>query len=190
MNRLAALAVLLVLGLPLLPGTFPCAWAQETQQVRLTAADVEGFLASRSELAALSADFARLYGDRSEDAGADPVTALPAYQDIPAARTRTTGALHRFGFPDLAHWMQVSESVLTAAAYLDPANPPPDVEGDKRKAQAEIAADANLTPEQRNAALQQVDAQFAPLFDTVPLPGNVAVVRPFSSRVRALTGAD
>lgn len=177
-------AVVLLIAAWLDPGTAKAA------QIRLTADLVRNFLDSRPELEKLGHEFAATYGDRGADDAQDTTQTLPAYMDVPAARSRVEAVLRRFSFNDLQQWGDVSDSVLTAAGYLDPAKPPPDVQGDKDKARGEIEADTSLSADAKGDALRQLDTQYAPLFDSVPLPENIPVVRGFVDRIRLLTGED
>ena len=182
MRVLALLFMLLVLV-----GTRP-GLAATDEQVTLSPAVVEKFLASHAELEALAVDLAKKYGDRSESEGDDPVLALPAYQDIAEAKQRTIALLVKFGFIDIDDWQRVTNSVFIAYQFLDPANVPPDFEAEKAKARKDIDADKSLTPAKKAEALQQLDEQFAAVANYVPLPGNVEVVRPFADRIKALPG--
>ena len=120
MRVLALLFMLLVLV-----GTRP-GLAATDEQVTLSPAVVEKFLASHAELEALAVDLAKKYGDRSESEGDDPVLALLAYQDIAEAKQRTIALLVKFGFIDIDDWQRVTNSVFIAYQFLDPANVPPD----------------------------------------------------------------
>jgi len=179
--RVLALLFLVLTLAGLQPGV-----AATDEQVTLSPAVVEKFLASHGELETLAADLAKQYGDRSEAEGDDPVLALPAYQDIPEAKQRIITLLVKFGFIDLDDWQRVTNSVFVAYQFLDPANVAPDFEAEKAKARKEIDADKSLTPAKRAEALQQLDDQYAAVADYVPLPGNVEVVRPFADRIKPL----
>lgn len=181
-RAIAALLAALLLG-----AAAPAALAQSSDQVRLTAPLLEGFLAAYPELAALERDLEARYGDRAEEAGRDPVEALPAYQSIEDARTRTGAVLARHGLGGLDQFLSVYTSALVAYPYADPNGPaPPDVAHEKAEAAAAIQRDATLTPDAKAAALGQLDDQYATLFDSVPLPGNVEAVRPYAERIKAI----
>jgi hypothetical protein len=129
-GRFACLSVFLVLASPSL--------AADNEQVKLSPQTVERFLQAHDELEALARSFATRYGDRSDAEGDDPVAALPAFQDVPEARGKTSQILVKYGFADLDDWERVTNSVLLAYQYTDPAATPPDPEVEKAKARAEI----------------------------------------------------
>jgi hypothetical protein len=160
--------------------------AAQEQQVALTSTIVENFVGAHQELEALASELEKRYGDRSEEEGDDPVTALPAYQGIADARERTTRILDAHGFKDLDEWQRVTTSVLVAYDYVDPGSAPTDPAAEREKARADVEADTSLTPEQKESALKDLDAQYAALPETAPLPGNVDVVRPFADRIRPI----
>lgn len=162
----------------------------EPDQIALTPAAIENYIAVRPELDALAADFVRRYGDRSESAGATPVLALAAYQDIPEAHRDTLETLARHGFPDLDAWQRTSDAITLALPYVDDANPPPDVEADRAKARADVEQDGSLDAGHKEEALKALDQQFAPLLEIAPLPANVEIVRRFKDRLGPLTGAN
>lgn len=160
--------------------------AADSDQTALSQKTVETFLAAHDELEALARAFATQYGDRSDAEGDDPVAALPAFQDVPAAREKTKQVLASHGFVDLDEWDRVTHSVLLAYQYVDPADAPPDADAEKAKARAEIDQDATLTPEKKAEALAQLESEYATLLDYAPLPGNVEAVRPFAARIKPI----
>jgi hypothetical protein len=160
--------------------------AADSDQVALSEKSVETFLAAHGELEALARAFAVQYGDRSDAEGDDPVAALPAFQDVPQAREKTMQVLSSHGFVDLDEWERVTNSVLLAYQYVDPADAPPDAEAEKAKARAEIEKDPSLSPEKKTAALAQLESEYATLLDYAPLPGNVEAVRPFAARIKPI----
>lgn len=165
-------------------------------QVKLTAAMVEKFIAARAELTVLATDLAKKYGDRSDTPGDDPVASLPAFQDIADAKTRTDAILSKYDFKDLDALDIVTNSVMLAYQADVPDNNGAadsgqnDPEADKAKARAEIEADQSLTPEKKKEALQQLDEQFASLQALTPLPGNAEVVKPFLDKLKPIAEAN
>lgn len=165
-------------------------------QIKLTPAVVEKFIAARAELTALAADLAKKYGDRSDTPGDDPVASLPAFQDIAEAKTRIDAVLGKYEFKDLDALDVVTNSVMLAYQADVPDNngaadnAQSDPETDKAKARAEIEADQSLTPEKKKEALQQLDEQFASLQALTPLPGNAEVVKPFLDRLKPIAEAN
>ena len=165
------------------------AWADD-DQVTLTPALVDAFISAHADLNALSLNFIKKYGDRSEEAGDDPSLALPAYQDIDEARLSTTTILVKYGFLDLGDYERVLNSVLLAYQYLDPATTPPDVATEKAKVRAEIDNDKSLTAEAKTQALADLDAQYAELAAFVPLAGNVDTIRSYAEKLRPIAEAN
>ncbi|WP_448952542.1 hypothetical protein [Labrys neptuniae] len=165
-------------------------------QVKLTPAMVENFIAAHGELITLAAELTKKYGDRSDTPGDDPVASLPAFQDIAEAKTRTGAILAKYDFKDLDALDIVSNSVMLAyQADVPDTNGTGDggggdPEADKAKARAEIEADQTLTPEKKKEALQQLDEQFASLQSLTPLPGNPEVVKPFLDKLKPIAEAN
>lgn len=165
-------------------------------QVKLTPAMVEKFIAARGELTVLAKDLATKYGDRSDTPGDDPVASLPAFQDIAEAKTRTNAVLAKYDFKDLDTLDVVTNSVMLAYQADVPDtngagdNAQSDPEADKAKARAEIEADQSLTPDKKKEALQQLDEQFASLQSLTPLPGNPEVVKPYLDKLKPIAEAN
>lgn len=158
----------------------------DEEQVTLASSTVESYLISHAALEGLATRLATKFGDRTETEGDDPVHSLPAYQDIPEARVETAEILTRFGFIDLADHRRVENSVLLAYQYLDPATRPPEVATEKARAVAEVEQDVALSPDQKKAALDQIETQYNELATYVPIPGNIETVRPFADRIAAI----
>lgn len=183
MRFLLSLCVALLLALP-------AARADDKEQVALTPQVVENYLNAHAALETLARDLAKQYGDRSDTEGDDPVASLPAYQEIPDAKSRTSAILSQYGFTDLDSLQLVASSVLLAYDYVDPANAPPDAAAEKEKAKADIEADTSLTPEKKQEQLQLLDQQYASVIQYKPLPGNVEAVRPYADRIKPIAEAN
>lgn len=173
------------------------ALAAEEDQVKLTAPMVDTFIAAHADLSALARELTQKYGDRSDTPGDDPVASLPAYEDIPDARSRIAALLGKYGYKDFDELEIVTNSVMLAYqadipdstgddAQTASDRPSSDLDAEKAKAKAEIEADASLTPEKKKEALQQIDDQYASLQDLTPLPGNADVVRPYLDRLKPI----
>jgi hypothetical protein len=177
------------------------AWADDGDQVPLTAPIVEHFIAAHAELTALANELAKKYGDRSDTEGDDPVASLPAYQDIADAKTRTAAILAKNSFKSLDEVQIVTNSVMLAyqadmPATNDAGSPgpldksPADLDAEKARAKADIDADATLTPDRKKEALQQLDEQYASLQALMPLPGNAEAVKPYLDKLKSLADAN
>jgi hypothetical protein len=171
-------------------------WAQD-DQIKLTGSMVENFINAHGELATLAASLSKKYGDRSDTADDDPVASLPAYQDIPQAKSQTAEILERYRFKSLDELDIINNSVMLAyqADVPDAGGNQPssasagsqdDIDADKAKAKAEVEADASLTPDKKQEALQQIEDQYASLQALVPLPGNPETVRPYLDRLKPI----
>lgn len=163
----------------------PAAAAESGDQIKLTPALVERYLAGYPDFVALAKDLSAKFGDRSEVEGDDPVMSLPAYESEKEASERIGAVLRKHAVADLDEWQVLMNSVLVAYQALDPGQPA-DPEAEKAQARKDIEADKSLSAEERKQALQELDEQFNALTGYVPLAGNVDVVRPFADRIKAL----
>jgi hypothetical protein len=175
----------------------------EPKQVPLNPKLVEGFLAAWPEFEALrerlTAQSAGAKADEnpknqpeSDEAevgeAEDPVGALSAYLDDPAAKPQIEEILKKHQFATYAEWADVAQSVLLAFGASDPEGGETDLAAEKRKVQSEIEGDAALSDDEKQAALKDLDEQFAALESFQPLPGNVEVVKPYLEKIKALFG--
>jgi hypothetical protein len=194
LRLLSLVSVLIVAGASLAAP----AYAQD-DQVTLTAPMVENFIAAHAELSALAVELTKKYGDRSETAGDDPVASLPAFQDVPEAKTRSAALLGRYHYQSFDELDIVTNSVMLAyqadvpdtgvgQASQDGSAASPDSE--EAKAKAEIEADTSLTPEKKKEALQQIEEQYASLQDATPLPGNAEIVKPYIDKLKPIAEAN
>jgi hypothetical protein len=187
----------LATGLMISAATLSTQACAQDDQIKLTGAMVENFIAAHGELAALAATLTKKYGDRSDSPGDDPVASLPAFQDVAEARTQTSAILAKYGFKDLDDLEIVTNSVMLAyqadvpdsgdgqqAATSD--GSPEDLDAEKAKAKAEVEADVSLTPDKKKEALQQIEDQYASLEALIPLPGNAEVVKPYLDRLKPI----
>jgi hypothetical protein len=158
----------------------------EPQQVPLSAAQVENFLASWKDVEALREKFDAKYGAEAADEEGDPLFSLGNYLDKPDARGEIDQTLSRYSFGSFDEWANVAQSVMLAFGGADPESGPVDVEAEKRRITEEINADQALTPDEKQQALKDLDDQYAALVQFEPLPGNVEVVTPYVDRIRAL----
>jgi hypothetical protein len=177
------------------------ALAADEDQVKLTPAMVETFIAAHAEFATLASDLTRKYGDRSDTPGDDPVASLPAFQDVPDAKSRIAALLAKYGYKDFDELEIVTNSVMLAYqadipdgneddAQAAPDKSLSDLETERAKAKAEVEADSSLTPEKKKEALQQIDDQYASLQDLTPLPGNADIVRPYLDKLKPIADAN
>lgn len=178
----------------------------EPKQVPLTPKMVEGFLAAWPEFEALREKLtAQNPGAKAQDnnpqgqpesdeaevgEAEDPVGALAAYLDKPEARAEIDAILKKHDFATYSDWADAAQSVLLAFGASDPEGGETDLAAEKRKVQTEIENDANLSDEEKQAALKDLDEQFAALESFQPLPGNVEVVKPYVDKIKALFGED
>lgn len=178
----------------------------EPKQIPLTPKLVEGFLAAwpefedlREKLTAASPNAkaqdnnpqGQPESDEAEVGEAeDPVGALAAYLDKPEARAQIDAILKKHDFANYADWANAAQSVLLAFGASDPEGGETDLSAEKRKVQTEIEGDAALSEEEKQAALKDLDEQFAALESFQPLPGNVDVVKPYVEKIKALFGED
>jgi hypothetical protein len=166
----------------------PAAANLQPVQVLLTADLVERFIASYPPLEALADQLDQRHpaaasgGDDAEEEG--PEYLLADHLADPADAEAINQALAKYGFASYVEWANVAHSVSIAADAAD--SPPPDLDAQKKQALASLDADKSLSPEEKKAQRDEIDNQFAALTEFVPLPGNVAVVKPFLSRIRAL----
>lgn len=164
--------------------------AEDGEQIKLTTAQIDHFLASHDELKALSEDFAKKYGDRAEAGDDDPVLSLAAYLMVPEAATRLTEVLKRYQFSSLSEWQQVMTSIVLALPYANTANPPPNLDTEMARAKGEIEADKTLSDEQRKQALAQLQEQYEEAKESVPLPENIETLKPYAAKLTTLLAND
>ncbi|GLK75705.1 hypothetical protein GCM10008171_09590 [Methylopila jiangsuensis] len=178
----------------------------EPKQIPLTPTLVEAFLAAWPEFETLREKLAAEEPDaKAQDANPkdqpesdeaevgeaeDPVGALAAYLDKPEAKAQIDAVLKKHNFAAYADWANTAQSVLLAFGASDPEGGETDLGAEKRKVQSEIENDAALSDDEKQAALKDLDEQFAALESFQPIPGNVDVVKPYIEKIKALFGED
>jgi hypothetical protein len=177
----------------------------EPKQVQLTPKLVENFLAAWPEFEALREKLtanspAAKEQDNPQNApesdeaeigeAEDPVGALAGYLDKPEAKAEIDAILKKYELATYSDWADLAQSVMLAFGASDPDGGETDLAAEKRKVQSEIETDAALSEEEKQAALKDLDEQFAALESFQPLPGNVEVVRPYLGKIKALFGED
>ncbi|GLK55640.1 hypothetical protein JOD31_000559 [Methylopila capsulata] len=120
----------------------------------------------------------------------DPIGALASYLDKPEAKAEIDAILKKHQFATYSDWADVAQSVLLAFGASDPEGGDTDLAEEKKKVQAEIQNDAALSEDEKQAALKDLDEQFAALESFQPLPGNVEAVKPYVAKIKALFGED
>ncbi|HVV94209.1 MAG TPA: hypothetical protein VHD15_12395 [Hyphomicrobiales bacterium] len=165
----------------------PAAANLQPVQVLLTPDLVERFIQSYPELEALSDQLdqrhpAAASGSDEEEEG--PEYLLADHLSDPEDAAAIDKLLAKHGFSSYVEWANVAHSVSIAADAAD--SPPNDLDTQKKQALAELEADKSMNADEKAAQREEIENQFAALTEFVPLPGNVAVVKPFLSRIRAL----
>ncbi|MFD1701778.1 hypothetical protein ACFSCV_02060 [Methylopila henanensis] len=178
----------------------------EAKQIKLTPALVEAFLAAWPEFETLREKLtAETPGAKAQESNPkdapesdeaevgeaeDPVGALAVYLDKPEAKAEIDAVLKKHNFATYSDWADTAQSVLLAFGASDPEGGETDLASEKRKVQTEIENDGALSDEEKQAALKDLDEQFAALESFQPLPGNVDVVKPYVDKIKALFGED
>jgi hypothetical protein len=160
-------------------------------QVLLTADLVERFIASYPALETLADQLDQRHPAAAPAEGEEegPEYLLADHLADPQDAEAINALLAKHGFSSYVEWANVAHSVSIAADAAE--SPPSDLDAQKKQALADLDADKTLSPEEKKAQRDEIENQFAALTEFVPLPGNVAVVKPFLSRIRALdAGSD
>lgn len=157
-------------------------------QIQLSADVVQRYVESLPDTIALAREF-----DTKENAppGSTSLDDMPfllaPYLFDPAAERRINSVLARFGFDNYAAWANAGYSIALAAESVNFGRVE-DLTSQKGAAEREIRGDKALSDEDKQKAIEDLDAQFAALAEFEPLSGNREAVQPFLQRLRSATG--
>lgn len=168
------------------PSGMPAAASLQPVQVPLTADIVERFIASYPEMETLADQLDQRHpaAASSDEEEEGPEYLLADHLDDAQDAAAINKLLAKHGFSTYAEWANIAHSVSIAADAADA--PPNELADQKKQALAEVDADKTLSAQEKDEQRQEIENQFAALTEFVPLPGNVAVVKPFLARIRAL----
>jgi hypothetical protein len=163
----------------------------QARQVPLTPQLVEAFIASFPPLVDLADELDEKHPvpPTTDEEEEGPEYLLVDHLKDPEDLAQIRQVLAKFSFVSYADWANVAHSVSIAADAAEPVDGPSDLKSQKSDALAAIDHDNSLDAAQKAARRRDVESQFAALAAFAPLPGNVAVVKPYLERIRAL-GAD
>jgi hypothetical protein len=157
-------------------------------QIQLSADMVQRYVESLPDTIALAREFDAKEKAPSGSTNLDdmPFLLVPYLFD-PEAERRINVVLGRFGFDNYAAWANAAYSIALAAESVNFGRVE-DLTSQKGAAEREIREDTTLSDEDKQKAIEDLDAQFAALAEFEPLPGNREAVQPFLQRLRSATG--
>lgn len=170
-------AILIAIAIAVVPGVARQAIAQD--QVLLTDAQVTGFIASYPAIAALADE----YDGQSAPAGDDVAASLGAlatYQDAMGRLNETVGA---HGFASYTEWMMVASAIMSAYSFAGEGGA---MDEQMQTAIASIESNPNLSAEQKQMMLQQLQRAASSIAALRPPQENIDLVNAHSDELEAV----
>lgn len=177
MPTLSALFLAVSLALFAAPAAAQAPGAAGLDQIELTNAKVENFIASYPDLEALSEKY-KSEGDRDGPMGS--IGSIARHQ---GAMAELNAILNRHGFSDITAWSRAAFSIMLAHNW-DADNDP---SGGIDKAIAEVNANKDMSDQHKQMIIAQLESQRETVKALKPLPGNIEVVRHHRDAIEAAT---
>jgi hypothetical protein len=160
--------------------------AQMPNQVVLTPQIVAAVIASYPDVKRTTGELEAQYGDPG-GGGDDPDSALGAWLMVSGAHAALNGAVQAHGFADYQTWVGTVTSVVFAYTFAG--------EGGGANAQmaeaiAGIQNNPNLTDEQKQMMLQQMQASMGAIAMMQPPQQNIDAVAPYAAELEAMFESD
>lgn len=159
----------------------------EPVQVQLTPELVKRYLDSFPELAALGRELNRKDPSaETSDMETGLAYLLITHLNNPEAVKQINEVLSKYNFASYSDWANVAESVSIAADAASNDTPEESLEQQRKDAEAEIRNDSSMSDSDKQAAIEELQSEYAALTTFQPLPGNPDVVKPFLDRINEL----
>ena len=154
-------------------------------QVPLTPALVEAFIASYPEVRASADGLSDQYG---VDAGDDdnPSTGWQAWLAVTGAQNALNAACQNYGFQDFQQWLQVFVAIGTAYAFVQGGG----MDAQMSQAAAQIQNSPGLSQAQKDMMIQQMQAAMGVVNAMMPPQGNLDAVTPYMPQLAVLFDDD
>lgn len=159
----------------------------EPVQVQITPELVKRYLDSFPELAALGRELnAKDPSAETSDMETGLAYLLITHLNNPEAVKQINEVLSKYGFASYSDWANVAESVSIAADAASNDTPEESLEQQRKDAEAEIRNDSSMSDSDKQAAIEELQSEYAALTAFQPLPGNPEVVKPFLDKINEL----
>lgn len=150
----------------------------------LTAGDVEKVIGALPDLLAVTERY-RDDAAPAADAQAPGPTAAERETKAKAFEAALADVAARHQFADIATMQQLVETVMLTAGFIKSGKTVAEIDALVAEQRRRIAADATLSPEQRDALERRMTIQVSM---AIPSAANVDTVRPYFDRIAAVAG--
>lgn len=178
--RYAALLMVLT-ATPVLTFGLSATTAQAQSDYELTSDIVENFLASYPALLAKSDELEGQYGG---EGSSSPMEAFSAYMAQQGAVNELTAIVTEHGFSGFADWMQAASAIMMAHAFSKEGS---QMDSRFNDAIEGIRNNPNMSDDQKDAMIAQVEASMGAMGALRPSPANIEAVAPYADEIESLT---
>ena len=161
--------------------------SKRPQQIPLTAAVVERFIASYEPVKAFNTQYDKQWADEDfADPKADGETRMRQALETHGALAEFNALVARYGFKGVEEWWPAAYSIMIAHGFDDPEHDAAETKRELDRRLANLDRDATLTAEQKRAYKAALTNALARYEALKPPPGNIEAVKPYRTRLDAL----
>ncbi len=158
----------------------------EIKHVPLTRDLVANFVASMPAMKAFSQK--NKLDKPPQKMGGDPFTAFVKYLESKGLKSRVDGVVGKFGFSDVRHWMNVSQSVMIAHGFSKSGKTPEQMKTEMRNMIDQITNDPRIPAQQKDGLKKRFKHQMEMTLKMIPPAANIKAVREFGPKLDAQMG--
>ncbi len=152
--------------------------------IALNSERVENFMQSFPKVKSLASELERTY---DVPRGGSPTDGFAAFMTHQKAFGEMNGLVGQYGFADFSEWLQVLSAIVGALTF---SAQPGGMDAQLAGAIASIENNKSLTPAQKQAMLQQMQAATQSLSAMRPSPENMAAIAGKEDALKALFEAE